>query len=242
MIFLVAAAIGLIAGLFAHNLAAQSLGEKELRPWLTTCSRCYANNKVTRQRCQECGRSRIRPFALAATTSAVAVGFAATLGVSVALVPFAGFLTLTAALMITDIDSMRIVDRLNLRGSPALIVALGVSSLIDGTVASFGRGLLGGLAYFGGAFALFAIVRGRGFGAGDVKLAPLLGVFTGYLGWEVLGRGVFTTALIGGLGAVVALIFFRATKETELPYGPAMILGSWIAVILAGMGSSVIPS
>jgi prepilin signal peptidase PulO-like enzyme (type II secretory pathway) len=53
---------------------------------------------------------------------------------------------------------------------------------------------------------------------------------------------VFTTAVIGGIVAVIALLFMAAKRDTELPYGPAMILGSWIAIILSGLGTTAIPS
>jgi leader peptidase (prepilin peptidase)/N-methyltransferase len=118
----------------------------------------------------------------------MAVAVYGVLGLSWALAPYGAFILLTAALALTDLDAMRIVDRLNLRGSAISIVGLGVASLFDGQFNEFLRGLGGGAIYFGGALLLFLLVRGNGFGAGDVKLAPLLGVFTSYLGWEVLGR------------------------------------------------------
>lgn len=159
------------------------------------------------------------------------------LNLSWALIPYAAFILLTAALALTDLDAMRIVDRLNLRGSGFSILGLGATSLLDRRFDDFLRGLAGGGAYFGGALLLFLLVRGNGFGAGDVKLAPLLGVFSAYLGWEVLGRGVLSTAIIGGVLALFALAFMAAKRNTELPYGPAMILGAWVAIALAGVGS-----
>jgi leader peptidase (prepilin peptidase)/N-methyltransferase len=167
----------------------------------------------------------------------MAVAVYGVLGLSWALAPYGAFILLTAALALTDLDAMRIVDRLNLRGSAISIVGRGVASLFDGQFNEFLRGLGGGAIYFGGALLLFLLVRGNGFGAGDVKLAPLLGVFTSYLGWEVLGRGVLGTAIIGGVLALFALAFMAANRNTELPYGPAMILGAWVAIALAGVGS-----
>ncbi len=167
----------------------------------------------------------------------MAVGIYGVVGTSWALVPYAGFILLTTALALTDIDAMRIVDRLNLRGTAILAAALGATSLLDDRFSDFLRGLAGGAAYFAGSLLLFLLVRGRGFGAGDVKLAPLLGVFTTYLGWEVLVRSVFGTAIIGGLLALGAIIFMAAKRNTELPYGPAMILGSWVAIVVVGVGS-----
>lgn len=174
---------------------------------------------------------------MAATSALVAVGFVNAIGVGWVLLPFAGFLLLTAALMLTDIDDMRIVDRLNLRGSVILIVALGVTSLAIGELPAFWRGLGGAAVYFAGSLVLFVLARGNGFGAGDVKLAPLLGVFATYFSWTILARSVFATAFIGGILAVAVLVFSEAKRDTELPYGPAMILGAWLSIISVGISA-----
>ncbi len=75
-----------------------------------------------------------------------------------------------------------------------------------------------------------------------MKLAPQLGLFTAYLGWSVLGWGVFATALIGGALAVILILSGKAGRKTELPYGPPMVLGSWTAIAMVGVGAIPIPS
>lgn len=237
-----AALIGVVIGLASHDLAAQALTDQPFRPLQGTCPRCGARRGWTRSTCPECDRQIRREYLLAVVVSGAAVGVFSTLGLAWSLIPYGGFLLLTAALVVTDIDAMRIVDRLNLKGSAIVIGLLGVAAAVDGTLPAFLRGLFGGSIYFGGSFLLFALVRGRGFGAGDVKLSAVLGVFSAYLGWVALGRAAFFTAAIGGVVAIVALVFFKASRETELPYGPSMIFGAWLAIIVAGIGSGVIPA
>jgi prepilin signal peptidase PulO-like enzyme (type II secretory pathway) len=106
---------------------------------------------------------------------------------------------------------------------------------------------------------IYLAVRGRGFGYGDVKLSAQLGVFTTYISWGALGWSVFLTAFFGGVLSIAVLaagLVGRARKRrhggpdpsireamrTELPYGPAMIVGSWVAIVLAGLGAFPIPS
>lgn len=190
---------------------------------------------------------------------AVAVAFANTLGPTWALIPYLGFLWLTLALGITDVDAFRIVDRLNLRGTIILVVALGAASLADASGGAWIRAVLGGLAYFAGTNLVFLLVKGRGFGYGDVKLSAQLGLFTAYLSWGTLGWSVFLTALIGGVLSILVLaaglvarsrqsragtpeVTIRDAMRTEVPYGPAMILGAWAAIILAGLGAFPIPT
>ncbi len=242
MNYVIAELVGVLIALAGHDLAAQSLKDLPLRPLVGTCPNCGTKRGWSRTKCPECDRQVRREYLLSGIVAGTAVGFAGGLGVTWALLPYAGFLLLTTALVVTDVDSMRLVDRLNLRGSAILIILLGATSALDESLADYGRALLGGLVYFGGSFLLFALVRGRGFGAGDVKLSAVLGVFTAYPGWVVLGRAAFFTAALGGLVAVVALVFFKASRETELPYGPSMIFGAWIAIVVAGIGSGIIPA
>ena len=232
-----AAIAGALLGLISHDLAAQALKERSLRPLVGTCPGCGHRRGWLRSKCPECGRKPKREPAVAATTALVAVGFVNAIGVGWALLPFAGFLLLTTALMLTDIDDMRIVDRLNLRGSAILIAVLGVTSFASDDLPAFWRGLGGGAAYFAGSLVLFVLARGNGFGAGDVKLAPLLGIFATYFAWTILARSVFATAFIGGILAVAVLVFSEAKRDTELPYGPAMILGAWLAIISVGISA-----
>jgi len=141
------------------------------------------------------------------------------------------------ALLVTDLEEFRIVDRLNLRGTLILGVLLATAALLTGAIPDLIRGLLGAGAYFVGAALIWLLVKGRGFGAGDVKLAPQLGLFAGFLSWGTLGWSVFGTALIGGVIAFAMIAMGAAKMKTELPYGPPMILGSWMAIVLAGIGA-----
>ena len=85
---------------------------------------------------------------------------------------------------------------------------------------------------------MWLLVRGRGFGAGDVKLAPQLGLFTTFVSWGTLGWAVFSMAMIGGVLAIALLAIGAARMKTELPYGPPMIIGAWLALALAAVGAT----
>jgi leader peptidase (prepilin peptidase) / N-methyltransferase len=236
-------AVGFLIGLAAHDLAIQSLGDTTpLRPFQGICRVCLHERSWFHVRCGRCGRAVGREAVLALISAAVALAFLHTVGWNWLLVPYLGFLLLTMALVVTDLEAFRIVDRLNLRGSAALFGLLAVTTAVDGDWSDLGRGVAGGAAYFAGASLLFVLVRGRGFGAGDVKLSVQLGVFTAYLGWSVLGWAVFGTALIGGVVALVLIVGGAASRKTELPYGPPMILGAWTAIVMVGVGAIPIPS
>jgi leader peptidase (prepilin peptidase)/N-methyltransferase len=179
---------------------------------------------------------------LAVVGAMTAIAFAAAVGLDWDLPAYLAFLFLTMALVVTDLEDFRIVDRLNIPGSTVLVLLLAGAAYATGHVESLIRGVGGAAAYFVGALLLFILARGRGFGAGDVKLAPQLGLFTAYLGWSVLGWAVFATAMIGGVVAVILVASGKAGRKSELPYGPPMVLGAWTAIAMVGVGAIPIPS
>lgn len=261
MHYLIAGAFGFFVALAAHDLAAQALQEQDLVPFKGTCPDCGSARGWLRARCPSCDRPVRREglFVLAAVLGALA--FTNTIGLEWSLPAYGGFLLLTLALVATDIDALRIVDRLNLRGTALLVVALAGGAVADGRMDSLWRALLGALAYFVGTNLMFILVRGRGFGYGDVKLSVQLGLFTAYISWGTLGWAVFATAVIGGVLSIlviaagaIAAARNRRTKEgesstgmremlrRELPYGPSMVAGAWLAIYLAGIGAFPVPS
>ena len=261
MINFLAGAFGVLGGIVAHDLAAQSLADLPLRPFAGTCPQCGNRRGWGHLICQQCGRRQGRELLVIVLAVGFSIAFSNAVGLVWSLVGYLGFLILSLALGITDVDSLRIVDRLNLRGTLLVVAALALGSLADGSGAASLRGLLGGAAYFVGTNLVFLIVRGRGFGYGDVKLSAQLGVFTAFLSWGTLGWSVFLTALIGGvlsiavlLAGVVAKVRAKGTvpgepgpsirdaMKVELPYGPSMILGSWVSIALAGLGAFPIPT
>jgi len=240
---IIAGALGFLIGLVAHDLAVQGLTvDRPLRPLQGVCPQCGHHRGWTHLRCPECGRTIQREPVIALTSALMAVVFFDLFGVGWVLLAYLGFLTLSTALMVTDLEEFRIVDRLNIRGSVMLAALLAVVALLSGDTEAILRGLGGTAAYFVGALLMFMAVRGRGFGAGDVKLAPLLGLFTAFISWGTLGWAVFATALIGGVIAFGMIIAGAARMKTELPYGPPMILGAWVAIVFAAIGTIPIPS
>jgi prepilin peptidase CpaA len=78
-------------------------------------------------------------------------------------------------------------------------------------------------------FAVFLVFYCMGgLGGGDVKLMAAFGALLGPL--SILTAAVFAS-VIGGLWAVASLALRRGRKS--IPYGPAIVLGSWLA-LLAG--------
>lgn len=78
----------------------------------------------------------------------------------------------------------------------------------------------------------FAYPPGMGFG--DVKLAGVLGMYLGYLGWGHLFAGTFLAFLLGGLWSIALLAARKGTLKSSIPFGPFMLAGAAAAMLLPG--------
>ena len=71
-----------------------------------------------------------------------------------------------------------------------------------------------------------------GMGFGDVKLAGVLGLYLGYLGWSHIIAGTFAAFLLGGLWSLAILATRRGTLGSAIPFGPFMLAGAAAAMVL----------
>ncbi|MEP7035193.1 MAG: prepilin peptidase [Dermatophilaceae bacterium] len=137
-----------------------------------------------------------------------------------------------AVLTLIDIDVHRLPDLIVLPSYPIAFVLLFVPTVVTGQWGSLLRGVLAGLALFVG-YLVLALVSpgGGGLGLGDVKLAGVLGLLLGWVGWGPAIVSVFAAFVIGGAIAVILLIARRASRSSSIAFGPSMILGAWVALI-----------
>jgi leader peptidase (prepilin peptidase)/N-methyltransferase len=69
-------------------------------------------------------------------------------------------------------------------------------------------------------------------GFGDVKLAGVLGLYLGYLGWAHLFAGTFAAFVLGGLWSVAILLSRKGNLRSAIPFGPFMLAGAAAAMVL----------
>jgi len=132
-----------------------------------------------------------------------------------------------------DLEHHRLPDRLTLSGA----VGSGVALLLDAAATGDSwPNLLRGLICAGVAFAMFlvmALISPSGMGFGDVKLAALLALHTGWLSWQLAIVAVLAGFLLGGVASLVLVATRRATLRTAIAFGPALLVGAWLAVVTA---------
>lgn len=163
-------------------------------------------------------------------------------GLSVELPIVLLYISLFMVILVIDLEHGLILNKIVY---PALLVALVISifvppsqlTSISGEIAYLIESLprLGIVqAVIGGGigfvlFFLIVIVSRGGMGFGDVKLAALIGLATGYLVVIALIMGM----ILGGLAAVILLGFKIKKRKEAMPFGPFLAAAA-IATLLWG--------
>lgn len=156
------------------------------------------------------------------------------------------YLAVGSLIVAIDVEHLRIPNAIVY---PMILVATAASALglgprgATGQVGGLPNALVGGgvalaaFAVFFIAGALFAALlkagTGPGLGMGDVKLATLVGLVTGYPG---VVQALFVTLIAGALAALMVIgwqiIQHRYKPGRALPYGPFLVLGALWALLL----------
>jgi leader peptidase (prepilin peptidase) / N-methyltransferase len=215
-------------------------GESLVRP-RSRCTRCGAPIRIAdnipvvswlmlRGRCRACG-ARISPvyplteLACGGLFVAVALVYEDPWR-AVLLAPFAG---LMVAISVIDIRHRRIPNRLVY---PAFLIAAAV--IVVGDLAGGGLDALDagiGLFAYGLGLMIIALISPKGMGMGDVKLAGLIGLVLGSIGLDLVAVAAGMGILLGGVGAIVALLA-GASRKSAIPFGPYLAAGAVIAVFV----------
>jgi leader peptidase (prepilin peptidase)/N-methyltransferase len=69
-------------------------------------------------------------------------------------------------------------------------------------------------------------------GLGDVKLAAGVGVALGWLGWQAVVAGTFLTFALAAVYGIALLLLHRASRTSQLPLGPFIVLGTLAAIAI----------
>ena len=145
---------------------------------------------------------------------------------------FVAFAALSLTLAVIDVRTHRLPNALVLPAYPVALVVLVVCCVLGEDWSRLIRALIGALALFVFYFAL-RLMSPRGMGGGDVKLAGLLGLVLGWVGWSALAIGTLAGFVLGGLWGIGLLTTRRADRRTAIPFGPWMLAGAWIGIVVA---------
>ncbi|AWL40338.1 MULTISPECIES: A24 family peptidase [unclassified Streptomyces] len=183
------------------------------------------------------GRPRYAPGVLApAVTVLVCALLAWAVGPRPELAVWLAAAPVAVLLCVVDRRVHRLPDALTLPLAAAVTLLLGGVTLLPGHTGSWSTALLGGVA-LGGFYFLLFLINPDGMGFGDVKLALALGVALGWYGWAVLCTGGFAGFLFGAVYGLGLLLLRRAGRTTGIPFGPFMIAGALLGLVLGGLSA-----
>ncbi len=190
---------------------------------------------VLRGRCRHChepisARYPLVELGCAALFAGLAARFGFDWVLPAYLVLFAGLL----ALSVIDVDTMLL---------PKVIVwplslVVGALFLMASAITGHWHDLLVGVVSGAAWFLLFYVmwlISPRLLGFGDVRLAPVLGLALGWLGWREVVLGFFAANLIGAVVGIVLITSHQMTCQQRIPYGVFLAAGCAVAVF-AGSG------
>jgi leader peptidase (prepilin peptidase)/N-methyltransferase len=186
---------------------------------------------VLRGKCRDCqARISVRYPLVEVGTGIVWFVLALRFGSDAVLPAFLYAGAVGVALALIDIDVKRLPDRIVLPSYVAVLGLLAIPAVAHGDWHAYLRALLGMTALYGFYFAI-AFIAPAGMGFGDVKLAGVLGLLLGWLGWGALVVGAFFGFALGGLVGAVLMLARRAGRRTAIPFGPFMLAGAFLAVL-----------
>jgi leader peptidase (prepilin peptidase) / N-methyltransferase len=133
------------------------------------------------------------------------------------------FIFLSALLVLAGIDwdTFRLPDVITLP-----LLGMGILASLIFPSAPSGLESIGSAFGAGGLFWLIALIYPKGMGLGDVKLIAALGAF---LGFPKILLVIFIASLSGSILGGLLLTLKRKGYREQIPFGPFLVLGAWIA-------------
>jgi leader peptidase (prepilin peptidase)/N-methyltransferase len=111
-----------------------------------------------------------------------------------------------------------------------MVVGLLAASAVNGEWYRMGQAAVGGVCSFLVFFAIWFIAP-RSMGMGDVRLAGVIGVGLGWIGYRQLYIGFMVGFIVGVIIGVVKMRVQGSGRKTSLPFGPALAVGAVVGVL-----------
>ena len=171
-----------------------------------------------------------RAAILTALTVALFVGLAARYHDSWVLPAYLVLAAGLVALSVIDLEHFLLPNRIVYPLAIGTLALLAIAAVGDDAWGAFGRAILGGVASATALGALY-LVSPRSMGFGDVKLAFVLGLVLGWLGWSDLVLGLFCGFLAGAVVGLALIVLRHRGRKDHLPFGPFLAFGTLVVLL-----------
>jgi leader peptidase (prepilin peptidase) / N-methyltransferase len=165
----------------------------------------------------------------AVTFAALALRF----GLSWILPALLVFAAASTVLTLVDLAEKRLPNAVIFPTMAAIAVLLLPATWAEGAWIALLWAAIGSAAMFAVYFVL-ALISPSSMGMGDVKLALMIGLLLGWFGLNAWLVGLLAAFIVGGVIALVALALRRVTLRGSIPFGPSMLAGALISVLVVG--------
>lgn len=136
---------------------------------------------------------------------------------------------ISITLTLIDLDTRRLPNAIVLPSYVVLGMLFTAACLLGAPWEALLRAAVGGAGLFA-FYLLLRLIRPGGMGGGDVKLAGVLGLALGWIGWGALVVGTFAAFVFGGVFGIVLMLTRRAGRRSAVAFGPWMVLGAWTGI------------
>lgn len=143
------------------------------------------------------------------------------------------FAAASTVLILVDLAEKRLPNAVVFPALGAVALLLVPATWAGGTWWPLLSALAGSAAMFA-VYFLLALISPSSMGMGDVKLALVVGLLVGWFGMNAWLVGLVGAFVVGGVIALIALALRRVTLRGSIPFGPSMLAGAFIAVLLVG--------
>lgn len=146
------------------------------------------------------------------------------------IVALAYFAWMGPTLAVIDARTHLLPDRIVLPSYAVAVPTAGAAWLSAGPLAALQVVAIAAALWV--VFFILRFINPAGMGFGDVKLAGVLGLYLGVLGWAHALAGIFIAFVLAALYGVAVIALRKATLKTTVPFGPFLILGTTIGLLL----------
>lgn len=144
---------------------------------------------------------------------------------------YAYLAVVSVALIVIDIRHKVLPNALTLTSYPIVLSLLTIPAAVEDDWRSWVRALAGSLVVVV-LFTAMVIFSSGSFGMGDAKLGAVLALPLGWQSWTHVLVAMAGAFLLSALVSVFLLVKHRATRNSLIPFGPFLILSTWIVTVV----------
>ncbi len=186
-----------------------------------------------RGRCRQCRTPiGVEPIVVELTTAALFVLMAIRFDDTRAAIPaYCILMAVLVAQTWIDLHTQRLPREITYTGLILGVISLTVAAIVIDEPERIWMMALGAVIALAAMWLIYAVSKG-GMGDGDVRLAPLLGLYLGWLNPGIVLPGLFFGFVAGAVVGVAMMAIDRAGRRTAVPFGPFLALGTVVAIFV----------